>query len=272
MKKGLFLLLVVLGAMGCDDDDNIKNVPEGVKSSFNERYPNAKKVEWEQKNGYYVADFRNDGCETDAWFDGSGIWYMTETDVPFDALPEVVKSAFRSSQYGSWRVDDVDKLEKNGLELLYVIEVEQGEREVDLNYSEDGVLVREIVDNDNDNHYPDPLPNGAIKEFINNKYSGAVIMDIENDSRGVEVDIIHDGKSKEVLFDKSNVWVSTSWDITINALPTEVSNAVRAKYPTAVIDDVDYFEVPSGIDYYLIELELEPNDVEMKIKPNGEVL
>lgn len=271
MKKCLLLLLVALGAMSCDDDDdNIKNIPEGVRSSFNERYPNAKQVEWEQKNGFYVADFRNDGCDTDAWFDNNGIWYMTETDVPFDALPEVVKSTFKSSQYGSWRVDDVDKLEKNGLELLYVIEAEQGEQEVALNYSADGVLVREIVGGDDDMHYPDPLPNSSVTEFILKKYSGAAIMDIETDARGVEVDIIHDGKSKEVLFDKSNVWVSTSWEVAISSLPTAVQNTVHTNYPNATIDDADYFEIASGAVYYLIELD--PTDIKLKVTPDGVVL
>ena len=41
---------------------------------------------------------------------------MTETDVPFSALPQVIKDAFAASAYASWKIDDVDKLERKGIE------------------------------------------------------------------------------------------------------------------------------------------------------------
>ena len=51
---------------------------------------------------------------------------MTETDVRYENLPEPVLAAHKAGKYADWRVDDVDKLTREGMETLYVIEVEKG--------------------------------------------------------------------------------------------------------------------------------------------------
>lgn len=60
---------------------------------------------------------------------------MTETDLPHASLPEAVKNAFKNSEYGQWSLDDVDMLVREGMEPVYVLEVEQGPREMDLYYN-----------------------------------------------------------------------------------------------------------------------------------------
>ncbi len=89
---------------------------------------------------------------------------MTETDILFTMLPEAVRTAFGATEYASapWTVDDVDKLEREGVETVYVIEAEKHENgletEVDLYYSPDGVLVKKIVDAGGDYDYGDYIP------------------------------------------------------------------------------------------------------------------
>lgn len=102
---------------------------------------------------FSLAEARAAGAaELSAWFDNGGAWYMTETDIPFAALPEAVQTAFNGSEYAAapWQVDDVDKLEREGVETIYVVEVEKRENgnktEVDLYYAPDGVLVKKIAD------------------------------------------------------------------------------------------------------------------------------
>ena len=73
---------------------------------------------------------------------------MTESDIPYEALPQPVKETFKQSEYAGWKIDDVDMLARAGMETIYVIEVEQGKQEVDLYYSPEGVLTRTEVDND----------------------------------------------------------------------------------------------------------------------------
>ena len=49
---------------------------------------------------------------------------MTESEITYEMLPEAVKKAFSSSEYANWKIDDIDKLERAGMEIIYVIEVE----------------------------------------------------------------------------------------------------------------------------------------------------
>lgn len=156
LKKHVLLVAMsaILGLYSCDNnDDESVSVTSEVKAAFSSKYPNVKNVEWETKSGYYVADFHN-GYESSAWFTADGKWHMTETDIPYDALPELVKTSFEGSTYASWRKDDVDKLERENVETVYVIEVEKTNQEVDLYYSTEGALIKSIVDLDNDDHLP----------------------------------------------------------------------------------------------------------------------
>lgn len=178
MKLKIYTLLLALSVtwslQSCDnDDDGSIAVPAELQSAFSSKFPNAANVKWETKSGYYVADFY-DGYEASAWFTQDGKWQMTETDIPYNALPQAVKMSFENSEYASWKRDDIDKLERTGVETVFVIEVEKQNQEVDLYYSADGTLIKSIVDTDDDNneHLPVQLTE-AMKNFINEKYHGS---------------------------------------------------------------------------------------------------
>ena len=99
MKKFMVLVmgLVSLGAMaGCDDDSKSVKVPAAVQAAFGEMFPAASHVEWEDKGGYMVADFRSAGMYMQAWFDAAGKWYMTEEDISYAELPRAVRDLIRN--------------------------------------------------------------------------------------------------------------------------------------------------------------------------------
>ncbi len=163
MIKNVFLLAALSLCLfqSCDNDDN-EPVPGYVsaetKAAFDEKYPAAKDVEWETRNDYLIVDFKQDKVEKEAWFDNSGTWYMTETDIPFAQLPDAVKTAFQQGEYSTWKVDDVDMIERRDVETVYVIETEQGNSEVDLYYSPDGILVKTVLDAGGNDGYEDFIP------------------------------------------------------------------------------------------------------------------
>ena len=201
MKKFTVLVmgLVSLGAMaGCEDDDRKSvRVPAAVQGAFGKMFPAASHVEWEDRGGYVVADFRSAGTVMQAWFDAAGKWHMTEEDISYAELPQAVRTAYEAGDYAAWHVDDVDKLQRNGQETVYVIEVEHAKQEFDLYYSEDGVLLREAADTDGNGDHGDMLPQElpkAVSDFIARKYPGARIIDAEREKGNTEVDIIFAGK------------------------------------------------------------------------------
>ena len=244
MKKFMVLVmgLVSLGAMaGCDDDSKSVKVPAAVQAAFGEMFPAASHVEWEDKGGYMVADFRSAGMYMQAWFDAAGKWYMTEEDISYAELPRAVRTAYEAGDYAAWHVDDVDKLLRNGQETVFVLEVERAEQEFDLYYSEDGVLPQEL--------------SKAISDFIARKYPGARIVDAEREKGNTEVDIIFAGKALEVCFGTGDAWLWTKTGVRLSEVPDVVRRTLQSsQYGTWVIDDVDLYESPDRV-WYAIEVE-----------------
>lgn len=159
--KWFFLLAIALGSftfVSCSDDDDNDGVrvSEDVKAALRVKYPNASYVEWEAKAGYYVAEFRDNGAELDAWFTPEAVWKMTETDLGVDLnkLPLVIKDAFLASEYALWSVDDIDLYEREDL-TFYLVEVEKkGEKDRNLYYNELGGLLKDVEDMPNDDVLP----------------------------------------------------------------------------------------------------------------------
>lgn len=116
MKTKAFIMATLVCSsfvfMSCDDDDD-KFTPESiVTKAFDTKYPDAQRVSWENEAGYVKAEFYTGSYEAEAWFDPQGNWMLTETDLPYKALPQTVKNSFEASLYAKWKIDDVDMLER----------------------------------------------------------------------------------------------------------------------------------------------------------------
>lgn len=116
-------------------------VPEAVMRSFNEKFPKASDVEWERKGELYEVDF-DMGFFTDheAWFDASGNITRHKEEISKSDLPKAVADAI-TSQYGEYRIDDVDKITENG-KVSYKVELENGSYDRKVYFSEDGTFIR----------------------------------------------------------------------------------------------------------------------------------
>lgn len=271
MKKTI-LLLAVTGALALQSCENNKkgvNVNAEVKEAFTAKYPGAKDVRWNTRNTYSIAEFKDNGTNASAWFDGAGTWYMTETDIPYAALPQTVQTAFKASEYGAWRVDDVDMIEREGAETVYVIEVEQDVSEADLYYTPDGVLVKTLFDTDNDDDYEDFIPSQlpeAIRIFLDSRYTGWQLIEIDHEKGQTEVEIVQERTAREVVFDAAGQWVSTTSDIRRSEVPQAVLQAIAASsYSGYEIDDIELVETPAGT-WYVVEQEDEINDREVRLR------
>lgn len=262
----------LLAFTSCDDDDNNYLPDQTVTKAFDTKYPDAGKVEWETKSGYEVADFHISGNDAEAWFDNKGNWLMTKTEINFGLLPEAIRKDLRANEYADWKYTDFDKLERSNAATIYVIEAEQGEKEVDLYYAEDGTLIKVVNDTDDDNSHfqPTTIPQ-AITDAIDEMYAGATVVDFDQEKNGFEVDILHNSVYKDVYFNAANEWVSTEWDITEDKVPAIVMNALKASdYKNYRIEDIDQIEKPAGT-FYLFELEQGDNDVEVTISAEGNI-
>lgn len=294
MKKVrfIFLLMCAIAFTACDNDKEFEStefpVNEQVMEAFTLRYPDAVNVTWTNKGEYLVANFDLDQTVQSkgdssaeahsAWFDNHGKWYMTETDIPFSALPEAVKTAFNDSEYSAapWHVEDVDMLEREGMETIYVIEVENHgngiESEIVLYYSGDGILVKMIADSETDYDYSDYIPSQAengITEFINARYPDARITEIDHEHGMTEVEIIDGRVPRELLFDAHGNWLYTKTKIHRSDCPEIVLSALSAsEYSSLRIDDIVHYSTPDS-EYYRVELKSSEGDLKVDITLDG---
>lgn len=293
LLTGSFVLMT-----SCNDNDDLhsnpvpENIPEKVILEFNAKYPNATNVTWSTKDTYAVANFylastRTGGHEPNntAWFNMAGHWNMTETEISYQQLPEAVKTAFEASPYASWRIDnEIDKLQRSdNNETLYIIEASQKEgnveTEVDLYYTEEGILVKEIVNAEADNDYHEYLPQqpeGNIQTWLDQNFPNVRIVDYDCEQNGTEVEIIANGLKHEILFDNQQQWVYTKTEYErrdLTQIPTSILNHLRTSpYYTSdnAIDDVEKYTTRDNGTYYCFELKTAyDDDVKVYVNETG---
>lgn len=262
--------------MSCSGDDggSSGHTPnQAVTTAFATRYPAATDVSWELEGGYSKAEFRLSGMEAEAWFDQQGTWMLTETEMTYAALPDRVKTGFTTSFYSGWTVDEVSKLERNGLTDLYLLEVEQGASDMTLFFDAEGLLVKEVDGSDGPNT-PVVVPD-KVRDFVDEHYAGAVIVDVEMLPSGVtEVEIIHERIFKEIWLDRQLAWIKTQWEVSPADLPQAVQATLRGEaFAGYTVDDVHYVVYPAGDEMYHVELE-KPGSVDMSvnIRPDGQLV
>ncbi len=273
MKRNLLYWIcgIFLFAACHDDDSPIPN--EVVTKAFQTQYPAASQVEWEHKGTYLKVEFIDNQLSHTAWFDANGQWYMTETELNrLELLPEAVRKAFGSSAYATWTTDDIDRLERQEAETLYVIEVKKDKQEFDLYYSQEGIFIKAAPDNDQDDYeqyLPTPTPS-ALTEWINKHYPGARIVEMENEHGLIEADILYNNKSMEVIFNSNYEWINTHYDVTTDEVEESVLQALNTAYDGYFIDDIEKYETPEG-NYYVFELEKGATEIDIKINLEGNI-
>ena len=118
--------------------------PQAPNGSIEEfiaaEYPNATILDFEREGGVTEVDILDGGVVRELYFDGSGTWIRTETELRPSQLPDAVKQVIASSEYASWKIDDVTLVEDATGEY-YLVELEQGEREVELKIAPSGEVM-----------------------------------------------------------------------------------------------------------------------------------
>lgn len=271
-KVIIFMLFGIAGLIliGCNNKKQYRPDAD-IVSAMNAKYPKATKIEWERKHNYEVAEYDENGVNSKAWFDKNGKWVMTESNLKYSGLPGAIRNNFERSMYGNWKKGDVDKVEREGMQPVYVVEVEKEGQDVDLYYTANGMLVKTVKDG-NRGHNDDFMPLApAVRENIMRKYPDASVIEM-TDKRGKRyVDILDNGRVKEVVFDNDN-WVSTSWKVDKADVPSAVMTALRgADYRNYTIDDITFYE-SADHSYYQINMNEGSKEKRVNIDSSGKIV
>ena len=112
-------------------------MPSAIQSFIDERYPNARIVDFDQEHGYYEVDVISDNQSIDILFDSNYGWVSTSTDCGRN-IPDVVRNAINAN-YSGKRIDDCDFVETAKGERYYLVDLDDYDR--DVRVSEDGQVL-----------------------------------------------------------------------------------------------------------------------------------
>lgn len=297
MKISKLLFMLLCGAMllsSCSDDDEADlqeiNVPTAVLNSFQKLYKGVDDVKWEQKNQYHVARFngiklgRSTHYSASAWFTSDGIHQQSDQSIDFEQLPVLVKEAFigyKTLLYSDWKIDDCEVVLRNGMSLIYVIEIEKGNLEREISVSEFGDILKDVLDDDKEDILPILVPEelkAALLRLFPNTFDSIQFLELEIDDDEIEIDILDNGRHKEIEFDQHFNWISTEYDVTMEEAmkllaPEVVQNllALAEKLNINLFDPAIQKCIEIEVEEHVtkgltMEIEIEYGDLEIEVR------
>jgi hypothetical protein len=87
--------------------DIYRNIPSPATNNFSTKYPGVTVKNWKKDAAGYEALFKMNKEKSTAYYDPSGNWVRTETNVPLSKLPVDIRYALRQSNFASYHIDDV---------------------------------------------------------------------------------------------------------------------------------------------------------------------
>ena len=144
----IVLAFFCFGLFACENEET-SNAPEAVMSAFNQKFPNAENVEWEQKDdNIWEAEFDLDGDEVEAEFSGSGEWMETETEIENSELPELISNTVKEN-YPDHNIDEASYIFRPDFDG-YKVEIENGQEELAVLLTVEGEIVEVEKEIDDD--------------------------------------------------------------------------------------------------------------------------
>ena len=123
MKTVFSFLIFLVFTHATTNAQQIFPVPDIVKQSFDQQYPEAKDLKWSGGLDNHTVRFTLGERKLKASYTPKGLWVSTEEQVKLENLPEVVQQGFKDSKYKEWTIKEVLTVTKPRVEAseYYII-------------------------------------------------------------------------------------------------------------------------------------------------------
>ena len=165
----MIMITSVIGLNGCCNHE--ADVPEKVKTAFSEKFPDAKKIVWEQEDeNEWEAEFKMNGKEYSASYNADGSWIETEYEIKTNEIPEAAKNTL-DTEFTGFEIEEGEFIE-NPEGNFYEFEIEKeekGKEEIEMSVVIDatGKIVKKETLKDDDDDDDDACHAREIKHLIN---------------------------------------------------------------------------------------------------------
>lgn len=135
------IIILVVSILLSASTIHATEVPEAIKSAFQQKFPNAKKVKWvKEKNNEYEACFVLENKEVSALYLTDGKLKEVETEIPVSELQLAVTEAL-AKKHPKAKIDEAARIERSDNTIVYETELKIGGKKTDLLFDENGNAV-----------------------------------------------------------------------------------------------------------------------------------
>lgn len=120
--KIIALAFLPIAFGSCASTIDQQEIPSVVINAVTTKYPDAKDLDWEVKNGIYEAEFDLGKDDYEVWVNAEGTILKVEQDITNAQIPAAVLTKVKSD-YKEFKVDDAKHIEI-GKAVYYEIELD----------------------------------------------------------------------------------------------------------------------------------------------------
>jgi len=146
MNRKFLLLGVVLSIITVSSFAQIREIPQAVRETFANQYPNATNTDYRDQIVTVYVDFEQNGEKFVATYNNKGDWKGTEKDWNFNDLDGTVKEGFEKSKFADWDVTETKVMYLPGGSEQYRVRVKKNDvQKKYLYFNTKGRLLREAI-------------------------------------------------------------------------------------------------------------------------------
>jgi hypothetical protein len=213
--------------------------PQATLEAFEQRYPAASDVAWSREKDYYIATFAAETDTVRVWIDDRGEWLMTADEQPRERLGRTIEEAFDRSPYAAWEAEEINRLDRPGMSVLYVLSVTDRTQYADVYFSRLGNLTR--VERTSGSHTPSlpmRLPD-RVAQTADSLLEHPEIVDVWRGRTSLNAAVLDDTSYCVVAFSDRYDWLCLLRDISPAETPAHVWEAFetslyRTERPTRI--------------------------------------
>ncbi|MCF6185068.1 MAG: PepSY-like domain-containing protein [Bacteroidales bacterium] len=147
--KNLFVISMILAVFSFSACGQKENIPVKVKTTFSQKFPNAKKVKWDKEGkSEWEAEFKMNGKEYSANFAVDGTWKETEHEIQKSEIPAIVKNTI-NTEFAGYKIKEAE-ISETVEGKVYEFELRKEKTETEVAVSPTGKVVKKESKKEND--------------------------------------------------------------------------------------------------------------------------
>lgn len=263
MKK-VFLaigLVAMFAFTGCNEG---KKAPQAVKTAMEKLYPGISKVNWDDEDNTWEAEFKNNGVKTSVTFLTDGTLKEIEEEVALADFPQAATD-YINQNYPSEKVDEIARMTDAKGVVTYEAEVKDSE----LVFNTQGKLIKKDGEMISQSALsPDgtgeiaieDLP-AAITQFVTDNHEGYMVKSATYDplcggQNAIDVSVVKDGApGYSLIFTLDGNYVQREEDMDFIEAPAAIIKELKAKYASyQVAPQIEKITLANNQIQYLVDL------------------